>query len=561
MADQNQHSSLKPGFGSSMGLLFLSCIAFNSAAFEAGIQRTSIQSAAWGTENNLTIEDSRSVSTHIDIDTATRYQTIEFLGGCFNELGWKALQSLPAAGADSVIASLFDTVTGCKFNACRMPIGASDYGLNWYSLDETVDDTLMTAINIDRDKECLNRYIKAAMKYNPNLRMWASPWSPPTWMKTNGAYSGSNSSFRQEPAYLKAYALYLAKAIKLFQDDGIKVEALSFQNEPYAAPSYPGCLWSASQMRDFIKNHLGPRFEADQVSAEIWTPTMNNGEFNNFKIMLGDADAAKYIKAACFQWEGKNAVGTVHTAYPNLRLFQTENECGDGTNTWAYAENPTFFYMKFYFDNGANGYFQWNMVLDNSGRSSWNWAQNAMVSIDTAQKRVIYNPQYYLVKHFSYYVRPGAKKIKTSGNYSNQIAFLNPDGSVVVVLINTSTTQVSLGVNFGAAMVNTQLPGKSLNTIVLSNANGAVRPDKRVAGYAAKAPARVTVHSGILTFARQGNSFSAHLFNLGGNAVNTSPAIAGNTVVMHTQGIRSGSYILKRVIDGRAFGEKVIINQ
>jgi glucosylceramidase len=561
MADQNLRSWKRPGFGCSWGLLFLSCIAFNSAAFEAGIQRTSTQSAMWGAEQNLTIEDSRTVTTRIDVDTAAKYQTIEFLGGCFNELGWKALQSLPAAGADSVIASLFDTVTGCKFNACRMPIGASDYGLNWYSLDETVDDTLMTAINIDRDKGYLIKYIKAAMKYNPNLRMWASPWSPPAWMKTNGAYSGSNSSFRQEPAYLKAYALYIAKAIKLFQDDGIKVEALSFQNEPYAAPSYPGCLWSANQMRDFIKDYLGPRFEADQVSAEIWTPTMNNGEFNNFKIMLGDADAAKYIKAACFQWEGRNAVGTVHAAYPSLRLFQTENECGDGTNTWAYAENPTFYYMKFYFDNGANGYFQWNMILDNSGRSSWNWAQNAMISIDTAQKRAIYNPQYYLVKHFSYYVRPGAKKIKSSGNYTNQVAFMNPDGSVVMVLINTSTSQVSLGINCGSSMVNTQLPGKSLNTIVLSDANGAVRPNNHRAGYAAKAPARALVAKNTLTFARQGNSLSAQLYSLSGNVVKTTQAAVGNTVVMNTKGIRSGMYILKKLIDGREFSETVVLNR
>jgi glucosylceramidase len=560
MVSKNQHASLKPGIRLPFILLVLSGIASGSFAFDKGMQRTTTQSTLWGPEQNLTIEDSRTVTTRIDVDTATRYQTIEFLGGCFNELGWKALQSLSTAGADSVIASLFDTVTGCKFNMCRMPIGANDYALNWYSLNETVDDTLMTAINIDRDKAGLDNYIKAAMKYTPNLRMWASPWSPPAWMKTNGNYSGNNSGFKQEKSYLNAYALYLSKAIKLYRDDGIKIEALSFQNEPYASQPYPSCLWSAEQMRDFIKLYLGPKFEADQLGAEIWTPTMNNGDFSNFKTMLGDTVAAKYIKAACFQWEGRNAVGTVHAAYPNLRLFQTENECGDGTNLWAYAENPTYFYMKFYFDNGANGYFQWNMVTDKSGRSGWNWAQNSMICIDTVQKQVIYNPQYYLVKHFSYYVKPGAKKIKSSGNYSNQIAFLNPDGSVVMVLINSGTSAVSLGINCVSKMVNVTLPGKSFNTIMLINAQGAVLPNSHGAGYGAGAPARVMISKSGLRFARQGNAISAQLFNLSGDAVKTAPAVVGNTVVMNTRGIRSGIYLLKRIIDGNEFSETVVLH-
>jgi glucosylceramidase len=561
MTRRNRLVSLKAVFVFSLTFLLISSIAFNSSAFDAGKLRISTQSALWGAEQNLAIEDSRTVTNYVTVDTATKYQTVEFFGGCFNELGWKALLSLPAARSDSAIASLFDTVTGCKFNMCRMPIGASDYGLSWYSLNETVNDTLMTKINIDRDKQYLNLFIKAAMKYNPNLTMWASPWSPPTWMKTNGNYPGANSGFKQQATYLKAYALYFEKAIKLYRDDGIRVTALAFQNEPFSASGYPGCLWNMTQCRDFIKNYLGPQFDADQVGADIWTPTMNNGDVNNFKTMLDDAGSAKYIKAACFQWEGKNAVAGIHQSYPNLRILQTENECGNGSNDWAYAETPTYYYMKFYFDNGATGYFQWNMILDNSGKSTWGWLQNAMISIDTAQKKVRYNPQYYVVKHFSYYVMPGAKKLKSSGNFANQVAFKNPDGSVVVVLDNTGTSQMALGITVGGIMVNTQLPGKSFATVVFSNATEAGSPDRKTLPEKGFYPCRIQRTNGTLTFMAQGNLFSARIIGLDGSVLKTAYSVNGKAVVFGIKGIPAGAYILKRGIDGRMFSEAVLLNQ
>jgi glucosylceramidase len=544
-----------------LGLLFSAGVLSGSSALTNGKMRTTTQSAPWGAEVNQTIVATGTVANYIDVDTATKYQTVEAFGGCFNELGWKALLSLPAARSDSAIRSLFDTVTGCKFNMCRMPIGASDYGLSWYSLNETANDTLMNNININRDKPYLNQFIKAAMKYNPNLKMWASPWSPPTWMKTNGDYPGANSGFKQQATYFNAYVLYFEKAIKLYRDDGINLTALAFQNEPFSASGYPGCLWNMTQCRDFIKNYLGPRFEADLVGAEIWTPTMNNGDVNNFKTMLDDAGSAKYIKAACFQWEGKSAVAAVHVGYPNLRIFQTENECGNATNDWAYAENPTFYYMKFYFDNGANGYFQWNMILENSGRSTWGWTQNAMISIDTTLKVVRYNPQYYCAKHFSYYVAPSAKKIKTSGNYSNNVAFKNPDGSVVVVLNNTSTSAISVGIRVGGQMVNATLAAKSFITVVLYNVTGTIPALKNTAAFFDKTVNRIVQNRDCLTFTAQGNSFSAHLIGLNGTVVKTAHAQSGKKVVFRINNLPAGMYILKRIIDGREFGETVMVNQ
>jgi O-glycosyl hydrolase len=314
-------------------------------------------------------------------------------------------------------------------------------------------------------------------------------------------------------------------------------------------------------MRDFIKLYLGPKFDADKVDAEIWMPTMNNGDTSNFKTMLGDAECAKYIKAACFQWEGKLAVAGIHKTFPSVRILQTENECGDATNTWAYAENPTFYYMKYYFDNGACGYFQWNMILDNSGKSTWNWAQNAMISIDTVQKQIRYNPQYYAVKHFSYFVAPGAKKIKTSGNYSNQVAFLNPDGSVVVVIGNTTTSAVSLGIKIGVSMTTASIPAKSFSTVVFVNTVGTTRPVDRTKRFTTTVAARDIKTCIGLTFAQQGTTFSARLLSLNGSVVKEARSVAGNSVFISTQSLHRGMYVLEREIDGKRFCERVVLDR
>jgi glucosylceramidase len=161
------------------------------AVWKAKVRITS-QNVPWGNEVSAPIVAAGTAATYVNVDTATKYQTIDGFGGCFNELGWKALNSISAVQRDSVIRALFDTVTGCKFNLCRMPIGASDYGLNWYSLDETSGDYAMNQISVARDSAFLLQYIKAAMKYRPKLKMWGSPWSPPQWMKDNAAYNGGH---------------------------------------------------------------------------------------------------------------------------------------------------------------------------------------------------------------------------------------------------------------------------------------------------------------------------------------------------------------------------------
>jgi len=178
------------------------------------------------------------------------YQAIEGFGACFNELGYIALNKITEDKKEEVMKSLFDP-SECNFTYCRLPMGASDYAASWYSLNETKGDYAMDTFNIERDKGCLIPYIKDAEKYSGKLNLFASPWSPPTWMKFPEVYNFGTLIW--EERNLKAYALYFKKFIEEYEKEGIKIDQIHIQNEPIADQKFPSCVWSGERMRDFSK--------------------------------------------------------------------------------------------------------------------------------------------------------------------------------------------------------------------------------------------------------------------------------------------------------------------
>jgi glucosylceramidase len=401
----------------------------------------------------------------LEVLDGARAQSIDGFGGCFNELGWNALAVLDAAGRDDVLRNLFDPTDGCGFTLARMPIGASDYATSWYSLDDTPGDYPMTRFNIDRDKTNLIAYVRAAMKWSPGLRVWGSAWSPPAWMKSSGVYNGGH--IEQDARTLEAYALYLAKYVAAYRAEGVDVYAVHVQNEPFSSQIFPSCVWDGYQMRDFVRDRLGPRFARDALGAEIWLGTINNGDYQNAAgIVLSDAAASAFITGVGYQWDGKGAILATHQKHPDKKLMQTETECGDGSNDWAYAEY-TWSLFKLYLRAFANAYMQWNMVLDETGKSTWDWRQSAMISVDRATHAVSYNPQFFLVKHISHYVRPAAYRLETKGVFDDALAFVNADGARVVVLFNPERAVRAIRIKVGSALVRLTLDPRSFNTLIL----------------------------------------------------------------------------------------------
>ncbi|MEL0649957.1 hypothetical protein V6246_00900 [Algibacter sp. TI.3.09] len=431
-------------------------------------------------------EENTATNLSITIDTQNQEQEVTGFGGCFNELGWDALAMVTPEEKQQILNDLFSQETGCKFNVCRMPIGANDYAVDWYSHNETAEDFAMSNFSIDRDKKRLIPYIKEAQKINPEIEVWASPWCPPSWMKHSKHYACKSnpefndlpiewssteelvSRFIMEPEYLESYALYFSKFIKAYDNEGIEISAVHVQNEPNSAQNFPSCVWKPQDLGIFIADYLGPKLKAENLDTDIWLGTVERPQIERVDDVLQYKNTEDYVTGVGFQWAGKGAIEAVHAKYPDMQLMQTETECGDGSNDWKAAEY-TFNLMKHYFENGANSYMYWNMVLDETGKSQWGWKQNSMISIDSKTKAIKYNPEFYLMKHLSAFVAPGSVKLAASGDTNNALAFYNKANNEVTVLAYNNTSEAQeLALNINNEIVKVALDGKSFNTLAVS---------------------------------------------------------------------------------------------
>lgn len=410
--------------------------------------------------------------------THEKFQNVEGFGGCFNELGFMALSHLSEEERGQVMYSLFHPEGEQKFSICRLPIGASDYALDWYSLNETDGDLEMKYFSIARDQQYLIPYIKEALKLNPNLKLFASPWSPPTWMKFPKSYN--YGTLRWEKEILEAYALYFVKFVEAYREEGITIHQVHVQNEVVADQKFPSCIWTGEQLREFIRDYLGPAFDKHGLDTEIWLGTINApepwDEWMKKKVqdhdayahtVLSDPEAYKYVKGVGYQWAGKYGIQRTVQSYPELRYMQTENECGDGENTWFYAKYVFNLYQH-YFTNGVNAYIYWNMALEPKGRSTWGWEQNSMITVDPATIKAIHNPEYYVMKHFSHFVSPDSIRIGLKGPWSgNALAFEKTTGEKVIIIANPFTETRILHLSDGGKTQSFELEPESFNTILL----------------------------------------------------------------------------------------------
>lgn len=405
-----------------------------------------------------------------------RGRQVEGFGGCFNELGMTALNALDDKQRHDILDNLFSPEGECRLTLGRVPIGASDYAVSWYSLNEQEEDYAMEHFSIERDKRYLLPYIKEALARQPNMTLFASPWSPPTWLKTHQACNFGR--LRRDERAQKAYALYFKKFIEHYEKEGVRIAQVHIQNEVVADQKFPSCVWSGEQLKEFIKEYLGPLFMQESIDSEIWLGTINAPEFlkepgqdydDYANCVLSDPEAYQYVSGVGYQWAGKNAIQRTVMSYPELRYYQTESECGDGNNSWQYA-HYIFGLFRHYLINGANGYFYWNMVLAEGGESTWGWKQNTMISINKETKSVSYNPEYSVMRHFSRYVIPGARLIPLTGAMSgNAVAFENPDNSVIITINNPSFHKRELRLAIGEKTLEFTLHENSINTLIVKD--------------------------------------------------------------------------------------------
>jgi len=422
-------------------------------------------------------DEPRLESNVVKLDPQTTYQPIDGFGGCFNELGWDALQALDGGKQAVALKALFDA-SGCNFNLCRVPMGANDFAREWYSFDETPGDYAMTNFSIARDRTILIPFIKAAMQYQPGLALLGVPWSPPAWMKTSNAYRGGN--IKTDPLTLAAYALYFSKFVQDYRAEGIHLNAVFPQNEPeYDNNVYPQCAWTGREINLFLRDYLIPRLKKDHVNVQVWLGTIANGNLNAYTDpVLGDPVTDSSITGVGYQWGGQDALLATHKKYPDKKLMQTETECNDGANSWEQGMT-TFQKIIEDMNHFANGYMYWNLILNEKSTSTWGWKQNSLLKIDAPAKNIIYNPEFYSLKHVAHFLQPGAVRIGVSamsnpgGNEPeftsrNMVAFRNPSGQLILIIGNRSNKDLPVTVRAGACSARLVIPGRSMNSIALA---------------------------------------------------------------------------------------------
>lgn len=421
-----------------------------------------------------------TTSTDLQLD-GNAYQALRGFGGCFNELGWLPLQTVGAEERDRIIKELFSP-DEMNFTFNRAPMGANDFAESWYSYDEVEGDYALEHFSVERDEKTLIPYIHRAQEWQPDMRLFASPWSPPTWMKRPKAYNYGR--LVQTPENLTAYANYMVKYVQAYAEHGITVNQIHVQNEVFADQKFPSCLWTSDALKVFIRDYLGPAFDKAGLDTDIWLGTLNGPEdmawtggygmkldnYNRFvDNILFDDGARRYIKGISYQWAGQNAIARTHESWPEIELIQSESECGMGDNSWEYAEY-VFHLINHYFRNGATAYTYWNMILDDQD-STWGWRQNSLYTITADTHEVRRNPEWYVMRHFSKYVRPGARVLGTTGHFNSMaIAFANPDGTIAVVAQNALDREMPFTFvdpqNAGRGIKATLAP-RSFNTFVL----------------------------------------------------------------------------------------------
>ncbi len=396
-------------------------------------------------------------------------------------MGWNVLSLLSQSDRDTALRLLYGA-DGARFAFGRIPIGATDYAIDRYTLDETPDDTSLADFSIDRDMERLIPFVKAAQAVKANIRFWASPWTPPTWMK-QGPFSSGNAvspfdggTMKSDDATMTAFAQYLIAFVQAYARQGIAIEAISPQNEPNYTGTYPTCGWTPATYTKLVGQFLGPAVARAGLTTKIMLGTFSGGGSDSSIVgsVMGDVTARSAVKMLGFQWGMQDSVGGARRY--DLPIWQTEHRCGnypwatpfDATlapNDQAYAVE-SWVLIRDWIRAGVTAYSAWNMVLDTVGigiDTTRVWPQNALLTVDTAARTLNVTPAYYVFRHLSRFVATGAKVVATRGG--DALAFRNPDGTVVAVVRNAGAARTTT-VSAAGKKLQFAMPGNGWATVV-----------------------------------------------------------------------------------------------
>ncbi|MEH0153333.1 glycoside hydrolase family 30 beta sandwich domain-containing protein [Limibacter armeniacum] len=427
-------------------------------------------------EKQQTLEASLSENEeqvqHITIDTSKVYQEIDGFG--FTLTGGSAyhINRMSPEARQQLLEELFGTKDGqVGFSYLRISVAASDLDFETYSYDDLPEgvetDPELKYFTLAKAREDLIPVLKDILKIFPELKIMGSPWSPPTWMKTNGDTRGGEL----KPEFYGAYADYLVKYLEKMEEEGIHIDALTIQNEPLHPGNNPSLLMHPEDQAEFIKNHLGPKIREAALSTKLIAYDHNADRPDYPITILNDEEANQYVDGSAFHLYGGtiDALSEVHEAHPDKNIYFTEQWIGAPGN---FSKDIRWHTRELIIGgtrNWSRTVLEWNLAADSklepyTDRGGCNQCLGAItIDGDTVTR----NPAYYIIAHASRYVRPGAVRVESNiPDHLPNVAFKTTDNKVVQIVLNDSDVDKQFDVNYGETKRQFKLEAGSVMTIV-----------------------------------------------------------------------------------------------
>jgi glucosylceramidase len=407
------------------------------------------------------------------------FQRFLGIGGALTDASAETFSKMPKEKQAELLQAYYDIQKGIGYTLARTSINSCDFSSSSYTY-VTDGDKDLNSFKIDHDLQFRIPLIKKAIaEAGGKLTLIVSPWSPPAYMKDNNNMLHGG---KLKPEFYQTWADYYVKFIKSYEKVGIPVWGMTIQNEPMAIQTWESCIYTANDERDFLKNYLGPTIQKAGLGDKKIIVWDHNRDLmvQRANVIFGDPEASKYAWGMGFHWYESwsggdkmfDNVKLVHEAYPDKNLIFTEG-CPESFspgmyNNWglgeAYGRN-----MINDFNNGAVGWTDWNILLDETGGP--NHVKNfcfAPVHGDTKTGQLIYTNSYYYIGHFSKFVRPGAKRIISSSSRSQLLttAFINEDGKVAVIVMNQSNLKITYNLCIGYYAAEVKILPHSIQTLV-----------------------------------------------------------------------------------------------
>ncbi|MCI1186988.1 glucosylceramidase [Hymenobacter sp. DH14] len=406
----------------------------------------------------------------IEIDEAKTYQTIDGFGYCLTGGSAQLLHQMAPAERARLLRELFGTDgRNIGVSYLRVSIGASDLDDRVFSYDDLPagqTDPTLAHFSLAPDQMHLLPVLKEILAINPRIKILGSPWSPPTWMKTNGESKGGSL----KPEFYDAYARYFVKYLEGMKAAGVRIDAITVQNEPLHPGNNPSLLMLAEQQAEFIGKHLGPAFRQARLDTKIICYDHNADKPEYPLTVLNDATAAPYVDGSAFHlYAGPiEALSKVHDAHPEKNVYFTEQWVGSKSK---FDENLRWHVKTLIIGgtrNWARTVLEWNLAADpQQNPHTPGGCTECLGALTLAGNTVTRNEAYYIIAHASKFARPGSVRIASSlpAQLPN-VAFRTPAGQRVLVVLNDGAAAQTFSIRQGGRQAAATLPAGAVGTYV-----------------------------------------------------------------------------------------------